>query len=87
MVDKRIALDIYDSLYKLMGQLYERWVDEHEYEDINDYAEYIRPYIEYKGEAKILKMIKKPFGFKIAVQEAIYQFKVTKNSYEYKRIK
>lgn len=47
-----------EKVAKFICYLWERWQDEHEYEDINDYLKAIQSYI---PEAS--KMMKRPFGF------------------------
>lgn len=52
---------------------YERWQDEKEYEDINDYATLFKDKVEKHG-GKFLKMTKRPFGFKALIGGLTFQF-------------
>jgi hypothetical protein len=53
--------------------LRERWADEKEYEDINDYKDVIQTLI---PEYPILKMTKVPFGFVVPIQGKRVHFTV-----------
>lgn len=44
---------------EMFGNLYERWLDEHEYEDINEYAKVLSDNI----GVPITQSHKRPFGF------------------------
>lgn len=60
---------------------YDRWQDEHEYEDINDYAVFVRSTLEACG-AKLTKMTKRPFGFQMEWAGIVWQ--ISANSREVK---
>lgn len=47
---------------QLVVNLYERWLDEKEYEDINEYGEYLEKQLGFDEDT--LLMTKRPFGFK-----------------------
>jgi hypothetical protein len=49
-----------DGTMELLGTLAARWVDEREYEDIEDYREVLQSKAPF---VKVLKMSKRPFGF------------------------
>lgn len=53
---------------QLIGNLYGRWLDEREYEDINEYGKVISDKLGFP-----VKMTKRPFGFKFGG----FQAKVT----------
>lgn len=88
---KQTALKIYTDLQNLMLALYDRWRDESEYENINDYAINLKKKVEENG-GKFLKMSKRPFGFTYVLADATYQMKIGGKSlenlyrYEYHRI-
>jgi len=82
---KMKALDIFKSLEKLLTYLYSRWMDENQYEDINDYGVNLKTAVEAIG-GEFIKMNKKPFGFTFKLADSFYQIKVTSKSYEYNRI-
>lgn len=65
--------------------LYSRWLDEKDYEDIADYGEGIRPRIE-AGGGKLLKMTKRPFGFIVDVDGCQYAYRVTATQYSFRRV-
>jgi hypothetical protein len=82
---KEKALQLFEKLQNLMVNLYSRWQDEKDYEDINDYGVNIKKYVvEIGGE--FIKMNKRPFGFVYKLENAIYQVIVRSSRYEYKRI-
>jgi hypothetical protein len=77
---------VYQSLENTISNLWSRWQDEKEYEDINDYKLVLEKHI--PEDFKIVKMTKRPFGFHFTIgTNAIYAFTVTATSYEWKRIK
>lgn len=68
----------------LLGNLYDRWQDEKDYEDINEYGDVI------KGKLpegfKLQEMTKRPFGFKFNLgTEAEYHLFISCNNMEWKR--
>ena len=83
---KITAAKLYVDLEKLITNLYDRWYDEKDYEDINDYAEPIKTEVEKIG-GQFLKMSKKPFGFTYQLADATYQLTMNTQQYTYKRIK
>ena len=64
IIDKLNSKD--DKTFDVMCNLYYRWQDEKEYEDINDYLEIIRKHI---PEAE--KMTKRPFGVLVRIKEGV----------------
>jgi hypothetical protein len=82
---KEKAALLYQSLHNLMLNLYERWQDESEYEDVKDYGVNLQKAVEEIG-GKFIKMSKRPFGFTYILADATYQMSVTSTKYSYKRI-
>ena len=75
------------ELQNLLENLYCRWQDEKEYEDIKDYAEVIKKKLPEGFE--MTQMLKSPFGFKFKMKEfdeALYQVAITSRHYSWKRI-
>jgi len=83
---KETALKLYNDLNGIMNNIYERWLDEKEYEDINEYAVLFQPKVEEVG-GQFIGMTKKPFGFKYVLEDATYHVYVSGSTYGYKRIK
>lgn len=54
--------------------LYQRWLDEWKYEDINDYLEYMQ-----KLEPNSFAITKRPFGIKVRVDKVIHYFTTKRN--------
>lgn len=74
-----------DSLAELLAQLWCRWQDEREYEDIAEYRAVIKAKLP-KGFT-MLTMSKRPFGFTFSIgTEAVYRVSVTARSYGWRRI-
>lgn len=74
-----------DALQPLVLQLAGRWLDEREYENIEDYAAPIKAAL--PAGFTLLKMIKRPFGFTFSLgTDARYQIDATTTSYGWKRI-
>ena len=64
-----------EKISNVMFNLYERWLDEHEYEDINDYANVIKDVM--KNEGYVLPNVvgtKRPFGIKFSSGGVAYHF-------------
>jgi hypothetical protein len=66
--------------------LYTRWMDEKEYEDIKDYEKVLTPYVEGIG-GEVIKMTKRPFGIQFKLEGVKYHFFLTLKQYGYKVIK
>lgn len=77
--------DFYLNQQKLMANLFSRWQDEFEMEDINDYAVQLKKEVEKIG-GSFIKMTKKPFGFQFELDGAFYHIFISKRKYQYKRI-
>ena len=79
---------MYASMEILMSNLYGRWLDESEYENIADYLFPINKALELTGTGLVAtKMIKRPFGFRFSIDTAEYQVFVSSSSYGWKRTK
>ena len=83
---KEKAEKLFDEMGEVIGNAYERWVEEKEYEDINDYAVLFQPNVEAIG-GQFIRMTKRPFGFIYTLDEATYQVSINNTSYKYRRIK
>ncbi len=86
-VRKATAAKLWEDLAALMGNLMNRWCDEGQFENINDYKKVLAPHVEKVG-GRITKMIKRPFGFEYELGGCLYRMTMkATGSYEYKRIK
>jgi len=68
-----------------MGYGYSRWLDEKDYEDINEYAVLFETFIKEVG-GKLVSMTKRPFGFKCNIGGFIFHYKVSSGYYKYEYI-
>lgn len=82
---KEKALTFYRSTQPLMLNLYARWQDEKEYEDIGDYGTVLAKEVVKIG-GTFLKMTKRPWGFTAQIGDATYCYSMNRSSYAYKRI-
>ena len=81
---KRID-DMFTTIEDMMIRLYNRWQDEQDYENIEDYRLPIQR--ELPAGFVITKMTKRPFGFKFDIgTDAMYQVYVTAGQLGWKRI-
>lgn len=80
------ASDFFHDSVEKFGYLYNRWQDEMEYEDINDYQLPLNP-IARKFGVTILKMNKKPFGCDFTVDGKTYKITVSATHMKCRRIK
>lgn len=80
------AADFFHGSVDKFSYLYNRWQDEMEYEDINDYQLPLNP-IAKKFGVTILKMNKKPFGCDFTVDSKTYKITVSATRMQYRRIK
>ena len=76
----------FDAVVDLASNLYGRWLDEKEYEEIDSYQ---APFENAASEfgVEIIKMTKRPFGFHFSVDGRVYTLFVKNNAVGYKRIK
>ena len=79
---KTIAEKIFSSLEDVMSELYYRWQEEKDFEDINDYGEVIASEVSKFG-GKLIKMTKRPFGFHYRLGDAIYSISYSRDEYSY----
>lgn len=82
---KETALKLFNDLEGLMSALYGRWLDEREFESIDDYSVNIKKHIVGIG-GEFVKMVKRPFGFVYTLGGATYQITINSSRYDYKRI-
>jgi hypothetical protein len=69
----------------LLGNLWARWQDEKEYEDINEYG--MRIAKDFPEGWKLIKSSKRPFGVVVQIEAEHWQISVTGRSISYKRVK
>lgn len=77
--EKLIAIVNNDNIVNTFGYLYERWQDEKEYENINDYGIAIVSAINKEMpplKAACICATKRPFGVKIYVDGILFHFYV-----------
>jgi hypothetical protein len=79
------ASDFFDAVTDLTERLYGRWLDEKDYEDINDYRAPVQQIADGFG-VTIVKMTKRPFGFHFSVDGRTFAMTVNTRSISYKRI-
>lgn len=72
---------------EMLTNLWSRWQDEKDYEDINDYAEPFKPICEEYG-IELVRMNAAPFGFFFKADGRTYQLRVNARTGDvsYKRI-
>lgn len=81
-----LANKIYEDIEETIINLFYRWQEEKDYEDINDYALLIKPMIEQNGGI-LLNMNKRPFGVTYQLSDAVYQISVyASGKYTYSKI-
>lgn len=88
---RQTALDIYNKTGKLFTSLFERWLDEREFESIADYQKVLASAIrKVTAAAKVTKMTKRPFGYEYTLGGCTYavtlKTKGVRNVYEYRRV-
>ena len=79
------ACALFETMMKPMMSLYDRWQDEHEYEDFNDYADLLKKEVELRNGV-FVKATKRPFGFHFKVDDRTYAAKINAHQYSYVRI-
>lgn len=82
----KIINSAYQNLEKLMVNLYRRWLDEKDFEDIEDYGDIIQSNL--PSDIVMVRVTKKPFGFVFHVNtEARYRMFINSRSeYGWERI-
>jgi len=85
---KEIVNNLANEVQTPMENLYCRWQDEKEYEDIRDYGRVLEPVIKKHG-GKLEKMTKRPFGFVVIFQTQTgvvkVKFCINNTSFSWKR--
>lgn len=84
-IRKQLAATLFKDIKDVIDNLYCRWQDEKQYEDIKDYQKPLASFLT-KAQATDVKMNKKPFGFTCKIGDAIYQYTRTSREYGYSRI-
>ncbi len=82
---KTKAEAFYLAAENLFANLYARWQDEKEYEDLTDYAAVVQTVADKHG-VKITQICSVPFGCKFIVDGKLYRVKINQRSYSYVRI-
>lgn len=82
---RKAAADLFKALEPIMANLAGRWADESQYEDINDYKAVLDPHVIAAG-GQILRMFKRPFGFRFCLNGSLYDVKMAMRSYSYQRV-
>lgn len=80
------ARKLYREIERTMIYLYGRWQDEHEYEEIADYAKPLKEACDKAGATDI-HMTKRPFGFRCNIGGFKYEFAMTATKYTLRRSK
>jgi hypothetical protein len=81
------AQKFHNDIMGTLNNLYSRWLDEKEYEDIKDYQVPALVDAAKKHGVFISKMTKKPFGLIFTVNGAPFQAYVTTTRFGWKRLK
>ena len=79
------ARELYEQLEEKMVNLYSRWLDERNYEDIRDYSVHFENDVQAIG-GTFVRMTSRPFGFVYTLEGVSYQIAIAKDTYTYKRI-
>lgn len=86
--DKARIETCFEALQNLLGTLWGRWQDEHEYEDIREYGAAIAKHL--PAGFTLTAMTKRPFGFRFTLDTmptALYAMEVTARTALWKRVK
>lgn len=76
---------VFNSVGESLQSLAARWLDENEYENIEDYRAVLQKAL--PEDFKIIAMTKRPFGFKFtAGTEAVYHMTASMRSISWKRL-
>lgn len=71
-----------EEVSNTFANLWERWQDEKDYEDINEYGKVLHGAINEIGECMLFKATKKPFGVKVyRAGQLIHFYMKRKGSY------
>lgn len=82
--DLEVVKKTFKDMMRLMTSLYGRWLDEREYEDIDEYKKVIQQNMP-KGFA-VTKMTKRPWGCQFTYKDNTYSFQVTSTEYRWKKL-
>lgn len=81
--NKRLIDATFDAISPAVSNLYERWQDEKDYEDITDYA---APIVKLLPRGmKLVKMTNRPFGFVFTLAGNNYAIERSATRYAWKR--
>ena len=76
----KTALNFFNVALDRMGYLASRWMDESQYEDINDYKQNLQKFIDdNKLGVVVTKMFKHPFGCEFTVDGQRFRYTVRAN--------
>lgn len=65
---------VFDKMSNIIAQLYDRWMDEKEYEDFNEYSKCMERILkETCPDVKFIKATKRPFGCQVQIPGMPYQ--------------
>ena len=81
----KAAEKFYREAKEVLIDLYSRWQDEKQYENIKDYQNSLNPIAKQFGVV-ITKMTKRPFGCEFTVDGKTFRFNASATWVEYKRI-
>lgn len=86
---KDLVASLASDVQPVLENLYSRWLDEHEYEDIKDYGRVLAPYVAKVG-GTLDKMTKRPFGFVVKFQTQTgpvkVKFSINSHVFSWKRV-
>ena len=78
---------MFKAMENLLTNLYMRWQDEKEYEDIKEYGDVVKSKLH--PDFIFVQMNKSPFSFKFRIrgfEQALYRVKLSGRSYEWERL-
>ena len=76
------ALSFFELAHSTFCELYDRWMDEREYEDINDYRVPLDEIAKMAG-VRIMRMAAKPFGCYFVANQTIFRISINNVFYGY----
>jgi hypothetical protein len=79
------AKSFFQATIDIASNLYGRWLDERQYEDINDYQKPLNPIAQRFG-IQITKMNKRPFGFNFTVDGFNFTLAVKGNQISFRQV-
>lgn len=72
----------FEHLQKLMSNLYARWLDEREYEDIAEYGKAVERNL--PEGVTFVKITKRPFGVHLKVDSLVFAIEINSTRYRLK---